>query len=253
MKMKRITYLILVLPLVLFSCQSTPRAFFHIDKAEVEVGQEVFFMNDSENGSRFEWDFGDGYISNDANPSHIFTGTGAYEIVLTVYSKKGLSDNATMTIDVMIPTLLEIEVLEYYHEYPVAGASIILYPTITDWDSRTNEVSEGFTDADGIAVFSNLEPYVYYLDIWEAIHDNYFLRDEDIAFIRTPEILPHKINRFIAYVDSVRPGPVKGSGRGTRTVMINKLERKASDKRQTAADSGSEDWQELYNKSIKLK
>lgn len=251
MKMKRITYLILVLPLVLFSCQSTPKAFFHIDKAEVEVGQEVFFTNDSENGARFEWDFGDGYISNDANPSHIFTGTGTYEVVLTVFSKKGLSDKASMTIDALIPTLLEVEVLEYNQEYPVADASIILYPTITDWDSQTNSVSEGFTDADGIAVFSNLEPFVYYLDIWEATHDNFTLRSEDVAFISTPEILPHKINWFIAYVDYVDHG--KGELKRNRSYVIKKIVRKASVKTYSVTIPTTDNWQELYNKSIKVK
>jgi PKD repeat protein len=244
--MKRIIYLSLVLPLILFSCESTPEAIFYTDTIEPEVGQEVLFTNDSHNAKSFEWDFGDGYISNDENPSHIYTGTGTFEVTLTAISKGGLDDKATLTLEVMIPTLLEIEVREYYDEYIIPDASVILYSSITDWDAQKNKISEGFTDADGIVVFSNLDPFVFYVDVWEQDHDNYALRDEDVGFIRTPEILPHKINRFVAWVDYVPHG--KGVGRISREVIIKKLERKAADKPQPAADSGTEGWHELYNR-----
>jgi PKD repeat protein len=246
--MKKLIYLTLILPLALFSCESIPEAFFHTDNAEPEVGEEVFFINDSNNGSTFEWDFGDGYISNEENPGHIYTGTGTYEVLLTVKSKKGLTDEAVMTIKVMIPTLLEIEVLEYYDEYPVADASVILYSSITDWDSEKNSVSEGFTDDDGIVVFSNLEPFVYYADIWEATHDNYALRDLNVNYIRTPEILPHKINRFYAYVDKVVRS--KGDGRRGNSYVIKKLERRITDKTEPLAYPGTDDWQSVYNKRV---
>ena len=144
----------------------------------------------------------------------------------------------------MIPTLLEIEVREYYNEYIVPGASVILYSTLIDWDDQSDAISEGFTDENGIVVFSNLESYVHYVDVWEQNHDNYALRYEDVGFIRTPEILPHRINRFIAWVDSVDHG--KGVVKGIRRPIINKFERKATDKRQPEAGSGTQDWQELY-------
>lgn len=246
--MKKIIYLSLVLPLILFSCESTPEALFSTNTDEPVVGQEVFFTNDSQNANQFEWDFGDGYISNDANPSHIYTGTGTYEVVLTAISKKDLEDKASLILEVVIPTLLEIEVREYVEEFTVADASVILYSTITDWDVEQNAISEGFTDADGIVVFSNLDPFVYYVDVWEATHDNYTLRSEGPEFIRTPEILPHKINRYIAWVNIADHG--KGTGRGTRTFVIRKFERKPADKKQPSTDSGTEGWEELYNRRV---
>jgi len=246
--MKRIIYLFLVLPLILFSCEKTPVASFSADTNEPEVGQTVFFNNNSHNGEKFEWDFGDGYMSNDRNPSHTFTATGSFEVRLTATSKSNLSDMAVLTINVMVPTLLELEVREYYSQDVIPDASVILFSSVTDWDAQTNKVTEGFTDADGIAVFSNLDSFVYYVDVWEATHDNYTLRNEDVGFIRTPEILPHKINRFIAWVDVAVH--TKGIVRGNRDVIIKKLERKASDKTTPAADSGSQDWQELYNRRV---
>ena len=239
----------LALPLILFSCVKTPVASFSTDTNEPIVGQPVAFNNNSQNGDKFEWDFGDGYMSNDSSPVHTFSSTGSYTVILTATSKSGRSDKASLSLNVVIPTLLEIEVREYYSDVLIPGASIILYSSITDWDAQTNKVDEGFADAGGIAVFSNLDQFVYYVDVWEATHDNYALRSEDVGFISTPEILPHKINRFIAWVDVANHS--KGVARGSREMVIKKLERVSSDKRQQVADGGTENWQELYNRSFK--
>lgn len=235
----------LALPLILISCEKRPQASFTTDSDEWEVGQTVLFYNNSQNGEKFDWDFGDGYTSNESNPAHIFTSTGSYEVTLTVTSKSGLSDNTSLTINVMVPTLLEIEVREYYSEDVIPNASIILYSSIADWDAQTNKVVEGFTDSDGIAVFSNLDPFVYYVDVWEATHDNYALRIEDPGFVTTPQVLAHKISGFIAWVDVA--DHTQGVARGNRTMIIKKLERKAVDKRQPAGDAGTDYWQEVYN------
>jgi hypothetical protein len=150
----------------------------------------------------------------------------------------------------MIPTLLEIEVLEWGTYKTIAGASIILYPSISNWEAQTNKAVEGFTDSDGVTVFSGLNPIVYYVDVWEATHDNYQLASEDVGFIRTPEILPHKINRFVAWVDIVQH--TKGTARTTRDVIVKKIERKAIDIELPVIKTDSDNWQDLLNRSIKI-
>ena len=247
-KMKKIFYFSLFLSLILVSCEKTPVAIFHTDTLEPEVGQEIIFYNDSRDANHYEWDFGDGYISTDVNPRHIFNATGTYEVRLTAISSSDLEDNAAITLTAMVPTLLEIQVREYYDEYVVPGASIILYPTLVDWNDQTNKITEGFTDEYGVAVFSGLEPYVHYVDVWEQNHDNYALATEDVAFIRTPEITPHVINRFTAWVDYVQH--TKGAVSGKRQVVIKKLERRAADKIQPPLDSSTENWQDLYNRRV---
>jgi len=244
--MKKIVFISLVLPLILFSCEMSPRAYFSASPGDPVVGEEVWFTNESDNAESFEWDFGDGYISNDVNPIHKYTASGTFTVVLKVWSGTGLTDEASLALDVKIPTLLEVEVLEYYEGYPVEGASVIIYPTLTDWEGETNMVNEGFTDSDGKVVFSDLDNIVFYIDVWEATHDNYALKDEDIGFIRTSEIRPNKINRFIAYVDYVDHG--KGIARRDGAVIIKKLERKSVDKKQPEASMDTTGWQELYNK-----
>ncbi len=247
--MKKIFYLLFLLPVIMISCESEPEAYFTVDEIDTEVGQKVLFTNESQNADVFEWDFGDGTVSYDVNPIHIYNSTGTFEVILVARSGNGNESSSSISITVRIPTLLEIEVLEYYDEYVVPDASVILYTTSVDWDLQTNMLYEGFTDKDGMVVFSNLEPYIHYVDVWEKNHDNYALRDEDIGFIRTPEILPNKINRFIAWVDYVEHG--KGVGRGSRTVVIKKLERKIPDKSTAPGSSDTDGWEELYKKSIR--
>ena len=97
--------------------------------------------------------------------------------------------------------MLEVEVLEYYDQYPVQGASVILYPTEADWDNETNAIVEGFTNSAGKVIFTNLGPYVYYIDVWHETHNNYTLRNEDIGFIRTDQLQKNELNQFVAWVD----------------------------------------------------
>ena len=243
--MKKTIFTFLAVSLILISCEKRPTASFTTDSNEWEVGQTVLFYNNSNNSERFEWDFGDGYTSGDRDPVHIFTSTGTYEVTLTAISKSGQSDITSLTISIMVPTLLEVEVREYYSEDTIPNASIILYPTLADWDAQTNMVVEGITDQDGIAVFSNLEPGVYYVDVWEATHDNYTLRNEDPIYVTTPEILTHKIVGFIAWVDVAVH--TKGEVRGNRPMIVKTPVRKAPYKGQPGADY----WQEVYNQKLK--
>lgn len=240
-----------ILPVMLISCEMNPHAFFSADPGNPVVGEEVWFTNESDNATRFEWDFGDGFISDVMHPVHVYYASGTYQVSLKAWSSNGLSDEAFLTLDVSIPTLLEIEVLEYYKEYPVSGASVILFSTLTDWDNEKNMVYEGFTDKEGKVVFSGLDDIVYYVDVWEKNHDNYSLRDEDVGFIRTPEILPHRINRFIAYVDYVDHG--KSEEKRGKRMVIRKLERESSEKHQPDPYPDSADWKLLYDKSYNKK
>jgi hypothetical protein len=249
--MKTLKLLFLLLPVILLSCEKAPYAGFHADTVTPEVGQEVFFINDSQNSQAFEWDFGDGFFSNNVNTSHVYTSTGTFEVKLTSFSDNGNEDVASMTIRVLVPTLLVIEVREYYDEYVVPDASVILYPTLPDWDGQTNSVAEGYTNSDGVVVFSGLDPFVYYVDVWEKNHDNYGLRSEDAGFVRTSEVMPNKINFFTAWVDIVDHG--KGSAKASRQVIIKKFERKASDKLQSELPGNTGDWRVLYSKSVRPK
>lgn len=199
--MKKSIYLLLTLPIFLFSCQRAPVASFVVSDITVLEDEDVYFTNSSLDAAIFEWDFGDGAFASAPNVVHSYDQSGVYNVKLTVWSKNGNKrDEAYQTITVIKPAILEVEVLEYYDEYAVTGASVILYPTYQDWLDETNMIEEAFTDQDGFVVFTYLMPGRYYVDVWEANHDNYTLAEEDIAFIET-DFLSGGLNYFLAYVD----------------------------------------------------
>ncbi len=187
--------------IMLSSCDTQPEAYFFSDKVTAEIGENVIFFNGSYNATDYEWDFGDGTWSDSYEPVHSFNASGIFTVVLTAYSSSGNVDRSYLDIEVLSPTMLEVEVLEYYDQYPVPGASVILYPTERDWDNETNAIVEGFTNSSGKVVFTNLQPRVYYVDVWHATHNNYTLRNEDVGFIMTDQLEKNQLNQFTAWVD----------------------------------------------------
>lgn len=249
--MKRILYFVFILPLVLISCSKTPVADFYVELEKAKIGSEVFFHNTSDNSETFEWDFGDGYISTIKDPIHVYQLSGIYDVVLSAFSKKGKESKSMMRLKVVEPSLLVVEVLEYYDAYPVSDASVVLYPSLPDWENQTKEIIEGFTDNDGIVVFADLDPIRHYVDVWEKTHDNYTLKDDDPVFITTQAIVQDKVQWFVAWVDYADHG--KSNARGERSIVIKKLERKVEGKAYPGTYKGSKDYEYLLNKSIMKK
>jgi S-layer protein (TIGR01567 family) len=62
----------------------------------------VAFTDISTNADAYEWDFGDGSISTDKNPIHVFTNVGTYSVSLTVFNESKF-DIAIQTITVNEP------------------------------------------------------------------------------------------------------------------------------------------------------
>ncbi len=206
--------------IMLSSCEVQPEAYFFSDKIRAEIGEEVVFFNGSTNATGYEWDFGDGTWSDAYEPIHSFNASGVFTVVLSAYSRNGLVDRSYLDIEVLSPTMLEVEVLEYYDQYPVSGASVILYPTETDWDNETNAIVEGFTNASGKVVFTNLQPRTYYVDVWHSTHNNYTLRNEDVWFIKTDQLEKNQLNTFTAWVDYT--GTKGAVGRDRKQLLIMK-------------------------------
>ncbi|NJK87538.1 MAG: hypothetical protein HC906_17695 [Bacteroidales bacterium] len=205
--MKHIIPFLVILPL-LWGCDSDPYADFSVSNYNPEPYEVIQFYNHSNDFEDVEWDFGDGYFSSNVSPVHSYDLPGIYTVSFNHYDRDGDIDRVYQDIKVINPTELEITVLEYYDEYPVPNASVILYPTLYDWENQINAITdgngnvlEGFTDANGVVVFSGLAPVSYWIDVWHENHDNYDLAMEDENFIRTAPLHRGKINTFIAYVD----------------------------------------------------
>lgn len=206
--MKKLLPIFAILPFLFGSCENDPYADFYVSDYSPEPFQEVYFYNTSNDFKDFEWDFGDGTYSRNLNPSHVYSQPGLYRVTLTVYGNRGEVDLVFQEIDVYTPTTLEITVLEYYDEYPVANASVILYTSYYDWDHQINaltdgngNVLEGFTNSEGVVSFTGLDPFSYWIDAWHEYYNNYLLAADDENFIKTLPLERNTINTFVAYVD----------------------------------------------------
>jgi hypothetical protein len=221
--MKKLGYLILAVPLIMASCSRDPIADFFVSRNIVDVGESVFFTNNSYDADYFEWDFGDGTRSTAYDAKHIYQQEGIYTVTLFAFSGQYV-DKATAVVEVLYPTSLEVIVLEYYDEYAVQDASVLLYPTLDDWIDQTNDLVEGFTNQYGEVIFSNLNSQRYYIDVLEDFHHNYWLAEEDVAWIETHVLVPNELNTFFAYVDYVEPEPgLKSSVDGTTREIARKV------------------------------
>jgi PKD repeat protein len=74
-------------------------AAFTADTTECEAPCKVNFKNTSKNASTYEWNFGDGSVSSETNPSHTFNRGGTYKVKL-VASKDGKHKDETLEIRV---------------------------------------------------------------------------------------------------------------------------------------------------------
>lgn len=82
---------------VVINARPVPYALFEIrPETPVLPQDEIRFMNYSSDGVRYRWDFGDGQISEQFEPTHSYKKAGRYDIRLVVTSGYGCND--TMTI-----------------------------------------------------------------------------------------------------------------------------------------------------------
>ncbi|HHU35247.1 MAG TPA: PKD domain-containing protein [Bacteroidetes bacterium] len=228
----------------------SPNARFTVSTATPTVGEEVYFTNNSIGAASYIWDFGDGIISRETHPTHVYTINGQYEVELAAINSNGTISYAYITIDARIPKMLAIEVVEYYNLYRVPGASVILYPTLEDRNKQSNALCEGFTDDYGIVVFSGLPDDDYFVDVWEENHDNYSLASEDAGFITIEWVEPNTLNWFVAYVDVADHSAAKG--RGDRIELVLKDIERKSVAGATTKEYSEEELFELYLKSVKV-
>lgn len=221
--MKRLITILPILALLLAGCHKEPFADAIITPNPAYVGEDISFTNVSVNAESFEWNLGDGTISTAFNVTHFYDDPGTYLVSLTAFGRKGGVSTATFEVDV-IGSQLKVIVKEYWDEYVVPNASVILYPTLQDWIDETNPVEERFTNAVGECIFTGLSNQKYYVDVWEQNHDNYTLASEDVGFIETQLLEPGYDHTFIAYVDYYETTAKKSTSRSGQKEMMMKEE-----------------------------
>jgi gliding motility-associated-like protein len=80
-----------------------PNAYFEIAPRFVYVNdQEVHFFNQSDNGSVYMWDFGDGTGSQEMSPAHMYTEEGNYDVTLNVWTENNCYDLYVLETAVLV-------------------------------------------------------------------------------------------------------------------------------------------------------
>lgn len=86
---------------------------------EIEVNDMIaIFTNNSSNATSYLWDFGDGNISSDVNPTHLYEEDGEYIVQLTAFNDCGsVTSGGYVGINVVNTTNIDEEKL-FLHAFP---------------------------------------------------------------------------------------------------------------------------------------
>ena len=85
-----------------------PIAFFDPDPAAAIINTPVTFTNWSQFATAYVWDFGDGSMSADVNPTHVFAGQGTWTVCLTARNGYGCEDVYCREIDIEFDGMIDV-------------------------------------------------------------------------------------------------------------------------------------------------
>lgn len=85
-----------------------PTAAFSFSPSIPQTNVPISFSNQSQNASRYNWNFGDGSSSVEVNPVHDYKKTGTYNVCLTAYNQEGCPDNVCRSVSADIVPLADI-------------------------------------------------------------------------------------------------------------------------------------------------
>lgn len=80
-----------------------PKASFGVSQVIGTPPAEINFMNTSQNATLNSWTFGDGSVSSETSPTHIYTTTGEFTARLKAYNNQGCEDFAERSITLSPP------------------------------------------------------------------------------------------------------------------------------------------------------
>lgn len=139
--------------------EGLPVAFITSTKEMGTAPLIIEFSNSTEEYS-YHWDFGDGTVSTENTPEHIFREPGSYTVKLTVKNKAGKSATGRKTIEVIspmeftkIPNVFSPNNDGTNDKYRVIGNNIKLF-TISIYNKngnllfRSNDIEEGWNGED---------------------------------------------------------------------------------------------------------
>lgn len=175
---------ILYLPFLMFagllfvhSCQEAPTAAFYYEPLfNPEVGDTIFFTNESEGASEYEWFFGNGDSSELESPYTIYDYVTNYKVTLNAINSGG-NDTVSMNIDVNFATILGFYIFEPDSVTMLQNCNIWIYSDSASFYDDADPALTSITNSDGVAAFENLENITYYISIFKETPDGLYLRE----------------------------------------------------------------------------
>ena len=207
MKNNKISLVFITALLIVSGCYKDPQASFTVSSSSVEIDETVTFTNTSMDMDRCEWLFGDGDQSTETNPSHTYSDPGAYTVTLRVFSKKDFkADKTTSVINVIQPTYLIINVLEYDTGDALDSAVVELFPTEDDFYAGSNLIADDITGITGKVSFKDVPDgkiyisvykYAYQLEGYDYFYSNWFISKNGNTY--NTVVVANQINELDIY------------------------------------------------------
>ncbi len=120
---------------------------------------EYSFVNNTQNADTYEWDFGDGNTSTEANPTHVYETHDVYEVTLTATAANGLNSTFTTSVDIQAPVTADF----------TFAADPNDYRTIVFADSSQGAVSLLWEFGDGFQFVGDDPSHTYMDGTYEVV------------------------------------------------------------------------------------
>lgn len=158
----------------------------------------VTFINTSQNGTTYSWNFGDGNGSVSASTSHTYTSAGTYTVQLTV-SNGCSSQTSTQSITLVCPTVVPS------FSYSVSGYTV----TLTNTSQNGTAYSWNFGDGNGSSATSPTYTYSGAGTYTVQLTTSNFCSSQMTS--QTIVVAPTGINETLINTLKVYPNPTKNT------------------------------------------
>lgn len=156
------------------SCDRQPVAdFSYIPAINIEVGDTVYFVNESEKAREYEWFFSHGETSTEEEPYILFPISGYYKVTLNAINGSQF-DTISQIVDINNPTVLGFFVFEPDSVSTIPDCIVKVYADSTNFNNDGEPDFTAITNEDGIAAFENMEDITYYISISKETPEGLF-------------------------------------------------------------------------------
>lgn len=152
------------------SVGTPPNSLFSSNSPVYLPNSTIYFSNASSNASSYNWDFGDGNVSTDANPWNQYASAGTYDVML-------IASNYICPSDTIIKT---VEVIDNVGIFEFGDQSFLVYPN----------PFENFINIAGFNATDKVDIKIYTIDGQLVLSDQFIPENSQISIINLQHLIP---------------------------------------------------------------